>query len=123
MQKLSACRKRCSSTHFFSATTMRCINAIWPAGPPKLMQPIFSQILKASAKVGCGGGGDWALMSCRLCRPVMAFLGGEAQPGEQGIVDHETAFEQSMIIVAGQRRQAERNRVQSGRFRRDIGPR
>ena len=27
--------------------------AIWPAGPPKLMQPIFSQTMKASPKFGC----------------------------------------------------------------------
>ena len=26
--------------------------AIWPAGPPKLMQPIFSQTRKASPKLG-----------------------------------------------------------------------
>ena len=41
----------------------------------------------------------------------MAFLGGKAQPREQGIVDHETAFEQAMIVIAGQYRQAERHRV------------
>src|SRR4051812_11439485 len=51
MQKLSACRKRGSSIHFFSSTTMRCIMAIWPAGPPKLMQPILSQTLKNSPKL------------------------------------------------------------------------
>jgi hypothetical protein len=30
--------------------------AICPAGPPKLMQPIFSQTLKASLKLGLGSG-------------------------------------------------------------------
>ena len=48
MQKLSACRKRCSSTHFFSSTSMRCMSAICPAGPPKPRQPIFSQTRNAS---------------------------------------------------------------------------
>src|SRR5947209_10438090 len=51
MQKLSACRNRDSSIHFFSSTTMLCMMAIWTAGPPKLMQPILSQTLKNSAKL------------------------------------------------------------------------
>jgi len=41
----------------------------------------------------------------------VALLGRKAQPGEQRIVDHETACEQPMIVVAGERRQAERNRM------------
>src|SRR5262249_39368262 len=52
MQKLSACRKRGSSIHFFSSIMTRCIIAICPAGPPKLMQPIFSQTRKNSPKLG-----------------------------------------------------------------------
>ena len=35
MQKLRACRKRSWLTQRFSSTRMRCITAIWPAGPPK----------------------------------------------------------------------------------------
>ena len=42
--------------------------------------------------------------SGRLGRPVVALLGRKAHPGEQGIVDHETAFEQPMVVVAGERR-------------------
>src|SRR4051812_28837385 len=53
MQKLSAWRKRLSSIHFFSSTTTRCMIAICPAGPPKLMKPSFSQKRRASAN--CGG--------------------------------------------------------------------
>src|SRR5204862_6796545 len=52
MQKLSACRKRLSSIHFFSSTTTRCMIAICPAGPPKLMKPSLSQKRNASAKLG-----------------------------------------------------------------------
>src|SRR5665213_2454556 len=121
MEKLSACRKRGSSIHFFSSTRMRCIMAIWPAGPPKLMQPIFSQTRKASPKLGCVLLSIVVMRSRSLGRPVMAFLGGKAQPGEQGIVNHETAFEQPMIVVAGQNRQTERNRMQPGRLRREVG--
>src|SRR2546430_6547059 len=29
-------KNRVSPTHFFSSTIIRCITAIWPAGPPKL---------------------------------------------------------------------------------------
>src|SRR5450759_2177601 len=120
MEKLSACRKRASSIHFFSSTRMRCIMAICPTGPPKLMQPIFSQTLKASAKVGFGP----VFMSCRFLfahdlirKPVPTFRdhartgqlcrSSAAKRSEQGIVDHEAAFEQPMIVVAGKHRQAE----------------
>src|SRR3954452_10608444 len=51
MLKMSACRNRDSSIHVFSSTTMRCIMAIWAAGPPKLMHPILSQTLKNSPKL------------------------------------------------------------------------
>jgi hypothetical protein len=51
----------------------------------------------------------------------MAFLGGKAQSGELGIVDHETAFEQAMIVIAGERGQAERHRMQAGGFRCQVG--
>jgi hypothetical protein len=46
----------------------------------------------------------------------VSFLGSKAQPGEQSIVNHEIAFEQSTIVIAGQCRQAKRYRVESGRF-------
>src|SRR5437762_2839699 len=114
MQKLSACRKRGSSIHFFSSTIIRCIMAIWPAGPPKLMQPILSQTLKNSPKSGRpspttgDGAADCAgirfMSSRRLGRPVVAFLRGEAQPREQRIVDHEAVPQQAVIVVARERR-------------------
>src|SRR5439155_10179316 len=47
-------RKRLSSIHFFSSTRTRCMIAIWPAGPPKLMKPSFSQKASASEKVTAG---------------------------------------------------------------------
>src|SRR5687768_1604587 len=131
MQKLSACRKRGSSIHFFSSTSMRCIMAIWPAGPPKLMQPIFSQSQKASAKVGAATVRDEAVSVCtvisrrpRICclGPVMPLLGRMARPGEQRIVHHETALDHAVVVVSGECREAERDRVQSGGFRREVVP-
>jgi hypothetical protein len=51
MQKLRAWRKRASPIHFFSSTRIRCITAIWPAGPPKLSKAIRAQVRVASRKL------------------------------------------------------------------------
>src|SRR5437016_14065482 len=116
MQKLSACRKRGSSIHFFSSTSMRCIMAIWPAGPPKLMQPILNQSRNASPKVGeastlAGTVSVCTVISCRLPGllggPVVPLVRSVAQPGEQRIVNHKALFQQPVIVVARQRRKAE----------------
>ncbi len=48
MQKLSALRYWPSETHRFLSTSSLCMMAIWPAGPPKLMNPSFTQNRKAS---------------------------------------------------------------------------
>ena len=55
MQKLSACKKRFSAIQRFSSTSSRCISAICPAGPPKLMQPSRNQYRNASPRVGARG--------------------------------------------------------------------
>src|SRR4051795_6241555 len=114
MQKLSACRKRGSSIHFFSSTSMRCIMAIWPAGPPKLMQPIFSHSQKASPNVGAASVLTGAVSVCtvisrRLCGPVVPLLGRMPRPREQRIVDDETALDHGVIVIARERRETERN--------------
>ena len=55
MQKLSACRNRRSPIHLRRSTSSSCMIAIWPAGPPKLIIPSFSQNRNASASLGmCG---------------------------------------------------------------------
>src|SRR4249919_824030 len=125
MQKFSACRKRCSSIHFFSSTTMRCIMAIWPAGPPKLMRPILSQTLKNSPKLEVCAPTEVRTVSVvigsrHLGGPVVPLLRGKAEIGEQPIVDHEALSQQAMIMVAGQRREPERNGVQAGGLRREV---
>src|SRR4249919_139094 len=122
MQKFNACRKRASSTHFFSSTRVRCMSAICPAGPPKLMQPILSHRRKASPKLGRASVAIVVMLSRGLGRPVVPLLGRKTQPGEQSIVDNEAAFKQSVIVVTGQRRKPERNGVQSARLRRDVVP-
>src|SRR5947209_18164970 len=125
MQKLSACRKRGSSIHFFSSTSMRCIMAIWPAGPPKLMQPILNQSQKASPKLGAASVRRIPVSICTvisrcLCGPVVPLLGRMPRPGEQRIVDDKAALDHGVIVVSGQRRETERDRMQSGGFRSKI---
>src|SRR6185437_9682174 len=115
MQKFNACRKRASSTHFFSSTRVRCMSAICPAGPPKLMQPILSHRRKASLKLGRASVAIVVMLSRGLGRPVVPLLGCEAQPCKQGVIDHEAPHQEPMVIIAGQRRKAERNGVQSAR--------
>src|SRR4051794_36903515 len=131
MQKFSACRKRGSSIHFFSSTSMRCIMAICPAGPPKLMQPILNQSRNASPKLGEAEMPAGMISVCAvimpsrrlfgfLGRPVVPLVRGVPRPGEQRIVDHKAAGQQPMIVIAGKRGKAEGYRVQAGGFRRQI---
>src|SRR5882762_8472651 len=51
MEKLRARRKSGSGTQRFWSTSSRCMIAICPAGPPKLMKPSFSQKRNASPKL------------------------------------------------------------------------
>src|SRR4029078_322282 len=103
-------------------TRLVCTSALCPPAPPKLMQPILSHRRKASPKLGRALVAIVVISSCSLGRPVVPLLGREAQPRQQGIVDHDSALKQSMVVVAGQRRKPERNGVQSARFRRDVVP-
>src|SRR5215207_8244802 len=48
MQKLSVLKYWPSETHRFLSTSSLCMMAIWPAGPPKLINPSFTQNQKAS---------------------------------------------------------------------------
>src|SRR5947209_2581749 len=103
MQKFSACRKRGSSIHFFSSTSMRCIMAICPAGPPKLMQPILHHSQKASPNVGAASVPMGAVSVCtvisrRLCGPIVPLLGGMPRPCEQPIVDHKSTLDHGVIV-------------------------
>ncbi len=48
MQRFRAWRKRPSEIQRLRSTSSRCISEIWPAGPPKLMNPSFTQKRNAS---------------------------------------------------------------------------
>jgi hypothetical protein len=55
MQKLSAWRNRRSEIQLRRSTNSSCMIAICPAGPPKLMNPSFSQKRNAWPSVGFAG--------------------------------------------------------------------
>ena len=54
MQKFRARRNWPSETQRFSSTNSRCIIEIWPAGPPKLMNPSLTQNRNASPNPTAG---------------------------------------------------------------------
>src|SRR5829696_4040380 len=63
MQKLSVLRYWPPETQRFFSTSSRCIIAICPAGPPKLMKPSFTQNQNASQNPTSFGSADRSLSS------------------------------------------------------------
>src|SRR5258705_7166146 len=105
MEKLRARKKSGSGTQRFWSTSSRCMIAICPAGPPKLMKPSFSQKRKASAKL-------IALdSSCTRLRLFVGFFARRKQP-----VVHEHAVLEQLVVVCEKLRQAERKRGEPGRL-------
>jgi hypothetical protein len=51
MQKFNVLRYWPSETQRFLSTNSLCMIAIWPAGPPKLMNPSLTQNQNASQKL------------------------------------------------------------------------
>src|SRR6476646_9810188 len=108
---------------------MRCITAIWPAGPPKLSIATRSQTRNASRNDTPCRGTDWppsAIASSatpRLFhaggRPVVGFRLEIAAPGIKRVVHHHAVPEHFMIIrkIRGQ---AERDGEQAAALRGQI---
>src|SRR5258707_15745886 len=98
--------------------------AIWPAGPPKLMRPNFSQSRSASPNDGCAGalwlspdGASLTLpIPSRCRRPAMGLAPRRPAPSIERIV-HDHAMAQHLVIVRKPLREAEREREQPGRLR------
>src|SRR5215210_7775898 len=63
MQKLSVLKYWPSETQRFFSTSSRCMIAICPAGPPKLIKPSFTQNQKASQNPTDFGSADLSLSS------------------------------------------------------------
>src|SRR3712207_4065127 len=98
---------------------MRCITAIWPAGPPKLSAATRTQTQNASMKLtpwegveGCPASA--ATIPVRLMsgprllrRPVVGFVHGIPTPTIEGVVKCHAGFE-LLKVVGIHARQAER---------------
>src|SRR3954466_8703774 len=108
---------------------MRCITAIWPAGPPKLSIATRSQTRNASRSDTPCRGTDWSpsaiassatpgLLHCRG-RPVVRFRLESATPGVERVVHHH-AVPKHFVIVRKVRGQAERDGEQAAALRGQI---
>src|SRR5436190_8394266 len=113
---------------------MRCITAIWPAGPPKLSPAMRAHVQNASRKVTpCAGvpagkeaartavesftSGSWF-----LALPVVGLPGGIPAPAIEGIVEPHRRLELGEIIPI-HARIAKRGGQQSRALRRKVRPR
>src|SRR5947207_10038049 len=134
MQQFSACKNRLSEIHRFSSTRMRCITAIWPAGPPKLSAATRAHVQNASRKVtpcaGVPAGKEAARTAVEsltsgsrfLARPVVGLPGRIPTPAIEGVVKPHRRVELGKIIPI-HTRIAERGRQQSSALRRNVRPR
>src|SRR3954463_15511597 len=108
---------------------MRCITAIWPAGPPKLSIATRSQTRNASRSDTPCRGTDWppsAIASSatpgllhRRGRPVVRFRLESATPGVERVVHHH-AMSEHFVIVRKVRGQTERDGEQAAALRGQI---
>src|SRR6476659_10398678 len=129
MQSFNACKKRLSEIQRFSSTRMRCITAIWPAGPPKLSIATRSQTRNASrSDTPCRGTDSppSAIASSATPgllhgrgRPVVRFRLESATPGVERVVHHH-AVPKHFVIVRKVRGQAERDGEQAAALRGQI---
>src|SRR5918996_3226341 len=106
MQKLSACRNRFSPIQRFSSTRIRCITAIWPAGPPKLSAAILAQTRTASLNgIPCeveptmspGTALIWFITGSELVRSAR----GAPAVAERGVqvLEHGDALREPLLIL------------------------
>ena len=99
--------------------------AIWPAGPPKLTKPSFSQYRNASARVGAMGaagslGRHADSVDAQLLRiPAVRLALGFAAPRVERVVDEHSPL-QHRVIVGEHRRQSERHGEETRRLRREV---
>src|SRR5712691_558337 len=113
---------------------MRCITAIWPAGPPKLNIATRSHTRSASrSETPCCGfdsrasaiessATSYFLCVCAHRWPVLLFGLKAAAPRIEGVVDHHAVLEH-FVVVGEIGREAARDRGQALALRREVGPR
>src|SRR4029453_2195765 len=108
---------------------MRCMTAIWPAGPPKLRLATRSQVWKASrsdtpcsSSERCGPATERSAMPGLLDahgRPVVRFRLQLAAPGIERVVHHHAVAEH-FVIVGKVRGQPQRNGEQAATLRGQV---
>src|SRR5829696_8130428 len=103
---------------------MRCMTAIWPAGPPKLSMATRAQTRKASARLTPCRAVSWrpgalvavdasVISGSRLSdRPVVGLIRRVAAPAVEGIVEPHPGFE-LFEVVGVHPRQSRRGRQQT----------
>src|SRR5215203_2194291 len=110
---------------------MRCITAIWPAGPPKLRSATRSQTRNASPSETPWAGGAAMLSIADACdtKTSCSRLGGrralrglQAAPGVERVV-HDQAVPEHLVIVGVVGRQAVGDGEQAFALRREVRPR
>src|SRR5437773_11980833 len=108
---------------------MRCITAIWPAGPPKLSAATRIHVQKASRMLTpCAGtyvtsrGTAVSFISCLWfgAGPVVGLLAGVATPAIESIVKSHGRIELRKVVPI-HARIAERCGEQPFRLRREVG--
>src|SRR5215467_1853001 len=99
---------------------MRCITAIWPAGPPKESAATLSHTRNASANETPWAGAERAAAPLRgrprlcLCRdhgcrvPVVPLSAAVAAPGVEGVINGHPVL-QHRVIVGVDGRKAQRH--------------
>src|SRR3954469_19076025 len=108
---------------------MRCMTAIWPAGPPKLSIATRSQTRNASRSDTPCRGTDWppsaiassatpGLLHCRG-RPVVRFRLKIATPGIERVVHHH-AVPEHLVVVREVGGQTQRDGEQTAALRAQI---
>src|SRR5262245_27261497 len=109
---------------------MRCITAIWPAGPPKLKAATRNHVQKASCNVtpwlgtsAVPGGArvtDTSMSGSGLvCWPIVRFCGRFAAPAVHGVVEAHRGLE-LFEVVAIHARVSKRCRKQPSRLRGEL---
>src|SRR5688500_5809567 len=113
-----ACRNRRWPIHRLSSTRVRCITAIWPAGPPKVCSEMANQV-RTAVRNGMTG----SAVSCRLSASlVTGLLGSGRLAAEQRAasvvlvqgVEHRARDCEGVLVGAGHRQAAEQH-VEPGR--------
>src|SRR5437016_4698184 len=110
---------------------MRCMTAIWPAGPPKLRLATRSQVQNASRSDTPCSGCERPSSAIEISAMTSLFRGRRgpivrlglqrAAPGIERVV-HDHAVLEHFVVVVEICREAERDRKQAAALRGEVVP-